>query len=115
MYNKKDAADLAASFLSFAKSGGVFQQSEKVFPVRFLQHGIDCIIQLGFLCIVKSAAGDACGKFNEVACRSRRVFGCVPQCGMQGGFQRCSLQLLFKGHLITLLRFYPTPWKYTCP
>lgn len=39
MYNKKD--------------GGVFQQSEKVFPVRFLQHGIDCIIQLGFLCIVK--------------------------------------------------------------
>ncbi|MEI3015271.1 MAG: hypothetical protein V8T36_11525 [Ruthenibacterium lactatiformans] len=53
MYNKKDAADLAASFLSFAKSGGVFQQSEKVFPVRFLQHGIDCIIQLGFLCIVK--------------------------------------------------------------
>ena len=42
MYNKKDAADLAASFLSFAKSGGVFQQSEKVFPVRFLQHGIDC-------------------------------------------------------------------------
>ena len=53
MYNKKDAADLAASFLSFAKSGGVFQQNEKVFPVRFLQHGIDCIIQLGFLCIVK--------------------------------------------------------------
>ena len=53
MYNKKDAGDLAASFLSFAKSGGVFQQSEKVFPVRFLQHGIDCIIQLGFLCIVK--------------------------------------------------------------
>ena len=87
------------------------QQSEKVFPVRFLQHGIDCIIQLAFCTSSNKPPATPAENLNEVACRSRRVLAACRSAGCRGGFQRCSLQLLFKGHLITLLRFYPTPWS----
>ena len=57
--HKKDAAACAASFLSFAKPGGVLQQSEKALSVRFMQHGVNRVVQRCLLCVVEWAARNA--------------------------------------------------------